>query len=454
MRGQPEAGLAGMDTARQGGLCAHCPARGAADALTGLADRRQFRESLAAALAERGADGPAVLLLDLDRFKAVNDALGHPAGDALLQSAGRRLRSALRPGDVAARLGGDEFAVLLDRPTGREAVAAVAARLVELIARPYVVRGQVAMVGASIGVALAPQDGAEPDTLMSRADLALYQSKGQGRGRYSFFAPELQVRAEARRDLELGLRAALPRGEFILHYQPQLDLASQALAGFEALLRWQRQGIGLVAPGAFIPLAEEIGLIGAIGAWVLRQATAEAAGWPAPLQVAVNVAPQQFQDGRLVGTVRDALAAAGLDGARLELEITESALLQDAGWGTLGQLRALKDLGVHISLDDFGTGYSSLSQLRSFPFDRVKIDRSFADDAAVVRAVAALGASLGMRTTAEGVETAAQLDRIRAEGCTEAQGYLLGRPVPATELPEVIRRLGGGTPGHAMGAAA
>jgi diguanylate cyclase (GGDEF)-like protein len=449
--------LADTNTARQGELCAHCPARSAADPLTGLADRRQFRdrlaEALSEALAEQAADGPAVLLIDLDRFKAVNDALGHPAGDALLQSAGRRLRSALRPGDIAARLGGDEFAVLLGRPTQRDQVGAVAARLVELLARPYVVRGQVAMVGASIGAALAPEDGGDPDTLMSRADLALYQSKGQGRGRYSFFAPELQARAEARRALELGLRAALPRGEFALHYQPQLDLGARMLSGFEALLRWQRPGIGLVPPGDFIPLAEEIGLIGGIGAWVLREATAEAARWPAPLCVAVNVAPQQFQDGNLVGIVRDALAAAGLPEKRLELEITESALLEDGGWGTMGQLRALKESGVRISLDDFGTGYSSLSQLRSFPFDRVKIDRSFADDAAVVRAVAALGASLGMRTTAEGVETAAQLERIRAEGCTEAQGYLLGRPMPASELPEVIRRFAGGT-GRSLGEAA
>jgi diguanylate cyclase (GGDEF)-like protein len=449
--------VADRNTARRDELCAHCPARSAADPLTGLADRRQFRERLAVALAgpvAEPAEGPGVLLIDLDRFKAVNDALGHPAGDALLQSAGRRLRSALRPGDTAARLGGDEFAVLLGQPSGRDAVAAVAVRLVELLARPYIVRGQVAMVGASIGVALAPEDGDDPDTLLSRADLALYQSKAQGRGRYSFFAPELQARAEARRTLEVGLRAALPRGEFALHYQPQLDLGACRLSGFEALLRWQRPEIGLVPPNDFIPLAEEIGLISGIGAWVLRMATAEAARWPAPLCVAVNVAPQQFQDGQLVGTVRAALEAASLPGERLELEITESALLEDGGWGTMGQLQALKAMGVRISLDDFGTGYSSLSQLRSFPFDRVKIDRSFADDTAVVRAVAALGASLGMRTTAEGVETAAQLERIRAEGCTEAQGYLLGRPVPAAELAEVIRRYGGDTADRTLGEAA
>ncbi|MCB4821870.1 putative bifunctional diguanylate cyclase/phosphodiesterase [Roseicella aerolata] len=289
---------------------------------------------------------------------------------------------------------------------------------------------------------------------MTRADLALYQSKGEGRGRFNFFVPELQDRAEARRALELGLRAALPRGEFTLHYQPQLDLGTRTLAGFEALLRWQRPGLGLVPPAEFIPLAEEIGLIGTIGEWVLREATSEAARWPAPLRVAVNVSPPQFQNGRLVGSVQAALAASGLPGDRLELEVTESALLEDGGWGTMAQLQALKMLGLRISLDDFGTGYSSLSQLRSFPFDRVKIDRSFADDAAVVRAVAALGTSLGIRTTAEGVETPAQLERVRADGCTEAQGYLLGRPVPAGEVPEIIRRLGGAGADHGLGEAA
>ncbi|WP_165943505.1 putative bifunctional diguanylate cyclase/phosphodiesterase [Roseicella aquatilis] len=410
------------------------------DPLTGLADRRQFRDCLAEQLTAGGPDGPGVMLIDLDRFKAVNDALGHPAGDALLQSAARRLRGALRPDDTVARLGGDEFAVLFARPVDRGSMSAIAARLVELLARPYLLRGQVALVGASIGGAIAPEDGTDPDRLMSCADLALYQSKGRGRGCFSFFAPEMQSRADERRRLEIALRAALPRGELALHYQPQVNLHSQALAGFEALLRWNRPGNGLIPPTAFIPLAEETGLIGSIGDWVVREATVEAARWPAPLCVAVNVAPQQFQDGRLVGTVRAALAAAGLPGSRLELEVTESALLEDAGWCTRDQLQALKEMGVRISLDDFGTGYSSLSQLRNFPFDRVKIDRSFADDAAVVRAVALLGASLGMRTTAEGVETPEQLERMRAEGCTEAQGFLLGLPMPPEEAAALIRR--------------
>ncbi len=436
--------------AAKGGVrCAACPAGAGSDPLTGLADRRLFQERLAAALAGPPGGAPsghggaaAVLLVDLDRFKAVNDSLGHPAGDALLRAAAGRMRSALRAGDLAARLGGDEFALLLHGAPDRPAVQALAARLLDLLARPFIVGGRVAVVGASIGAVLAPADGTEPDALLSRADLALYASKDRGRGRFSFFAPEMQARAEARRELEQELRAALPLGQFELHYQPQFDLARNRLSGFEALLRWRQPGRGgLVPPDAFIPLAEEIGLISAIGEWVLRAACAEAARWPGELCVAVNVAAPQFETGRLVGAVGDALAASGLPGHRLELELTESALLRYGG-ATLEQLRALKRLGVQVSLDDFGTGHSSLTQLRSFPFDRVKIDRSFADDAAVVRAVAALGASLGMRTTAEGVETPDQLRRLREEGCTEAQGYLLGRPVPAAALAEVIEKLG------------
>jgi diguanylate cyclase (GGDEF)-like protein len=428
----------------QSGCHATCPARTAADPLTGLADRRLFRERLAAALAPPSG-GPsaniAVLLIDLDRFKAVNDTLGHPAGDALLRAAAGRLRSALRDNCIGARLGGDEFAVLVSAVPDRASVQSLAARLIDLLSRPYIVQGRAAVVGASIGAALAPDGGIAPEALLSRADLALYASKDGGRGRFSFFEPEMQARAEARRALEQELRVALPLEQFELHYQPQVDLAHDRLSGFEALLRWHHPVRGLVPPGHFIPLAEEIGLISAIGAWVLRTACREAVRWPGGLRVAVNVAAPQFETGRLVGTVEQALAGSGLPGGRLELEVTEASLLRH-GEATLEQLQALKRLGVQISLDDFGTGYSSLTQLRSFAFDRVKIDRSFADDAAVVRAVAALGASLGMRTTVEGVETPDQLGRVRADGCTEAQGYLLGRPVPAAALPELIGRFG------------
>ncbi len=420
--------------------CERCAARTTRDWLTGLADRPAFQLQLDAALGQR-IGGAALLLIDLDRFKPVNDALGHSAGDALLRLASRRLQSALRPGDLAARLGGDEFAVLLVVPSAQADALTVAARLVDLLARPFVIGGQVAQVGASIGIALTPQDGVDAETLLRRADLALYQSKCQGRGRVSLFVPELQRRAEARRALEQALRAALPLGELELFYQPQMVLAGSSLCGFEALLRWRRPGIGLVPPSDFIPLAEELGLITELGSWVIRTATAECARWPSPLRVAVNVAAQQFQGGKLVQIVTDALHAAGLAGERLELEITESALLGNSDGRTLAQLRAIKAMGVKISLDDFGTGYSSLSQLRSFPFDRIKIDRSFADDIAVVRAVTAPCESLGMGTTAEGIETAEQLARMAAEGCTEAQGYLLGRPAPASELPGMIEQM-------------
>ncbi len=425
------------------------------DGLTGLADREAFGEALREAV--DGGEPRAVLALDLDRFKAVNDTLGHPVGDALLRTVADRLRGALRGGDLAARLGGDEFAVLLDAggrraAGGREAAEALAARLVDLLSRPYLLAGQVVLVGVSIGVALLPEDGDDAALLMRRADLALYAAKSAGRGRWRRFAPEQQERAEARRALERDLRRALPQRQFELFYQPQHDAGSGRLAGFEALLRWRHPQRGLVSPLDFVPLAEETGLIGAIGEWVLREACAEAARWPAPLTVAVNVAPRQIEDGELEGAVRDALSASGLDPARLEIEITESALLRNTD-ATLASLRAVQALGVQVSMDDFGTGYSSLTQLRSFPFDRIKIDRSFvsgaatgADDAAggagsaIVRAVAALGAELGMRTTAEGVETPEQMERVRAMGCTDVQGYLLGRPVPRDALDAIIGR--------------
>ncbi|MGI4802970.1 MAG: putative bifunctional diguanylate cyclase/phosphodiesterase [Janthinobacterium lividum] len=437
--------------------CEACLARQpAGDALTGLADRTLFRERLARTLDGHGSPnlrqappvpGTAVLLIDLDRFKSVNDTMGHATGDALLVAVAGRIRSSLRDGDLAARLGGDEFAVLLCQIGGHDEVAAVAERLVDLLARPYLLSGRVASVGASIGAATAiAGTGTEGDLLLRQADMAMYQAKSEGRNRHCFFRSEMQDEADTRVALETDLRAALALGQFELFYQPQLDLKLRQLVGFEALIRWRHPTRGLVPPDAFIPVVEQMGLISAIGEWVIREACSEAARWPAPLTVAVNVAAAQFENARLVPTVISALKSSGLPGTLLELEIVETVLLKNDGT-VMEQLHALKALGVQISLDDFGTGYSSLTQLRSFPFDRVKIDRSFADDMAVVRAVAALGASLGMRTTAEGVETAEQLERLDTDGCTEAQGYLLSRPVCRTDVAGIITTLLSQPPG-------
>ena len=429
-----------------GVVCEACRDRqDAGDALTGLADRMAFRKRLDLALADAGrANGGsalAVLLIDLDRFKAVNDTMGHATGDALLTAVAGHIRSALRTGDVAARMGGDEFAILLSQVGGIDDIAAVAGRLIGLLGRPYLLGGRVANVGASVGAALAePGADTDGDKVLRHADMAMYQAKSEGRNRFCFYRSEFQERADLRQALESDLRAALTLGEFELFYQPQMELGDRELVGFEALIRWRHPVRGLVPPDAFIPVLEQMGLIAAVGEWVIREACQEAAQWPRPLSVAVNVAAAQFENGRLVPTVAAALEVNGVDGARLELEIVETVLLKNDST-VMAQLTALKALGVQISLDDFGTGYSSLTQLRSFPFDRVKIDRSFADDPAVVRAVAALGASLGMRTTAEGVETPEQLERLHQDGCTEAQGYLLSRPVPRTEVPGIISRL-------------
>ncbi|MBI0538685.1 EAL domain-containing protein [Roseomonas sp. KE2513] len=429
----------------------HCPACARplwqGDHLTGLADRLEFRARLEEALAPDQPGGwntrekwreIVVLLVDLDRFKSVNDSLGHAAGDALLRHVGQRLRGLLRQQDIAARMGGDEFAILLGSPASQEGVGSIAGRLVDLLGRSYLVEGRIANVGASVGIAVVPP-GLDADTVLRRADLALYKSKEGGRHCFHFFEPSLQEAAEERQRLEFDLRAALALNQFELFYQPQFHLHSQQLSGFEALIRWRHPVRGLVPPDRFIPLTEELGLITPIGEWVIHEACAEAVRWGGELSVAVNVAPAQFVGGSLLPAVTKALKATSLPGHLLELEITETALLHDSGF-TLQQLSALKALGVRISLDDFGTGYSSLTQLRRFPFDKVKIDRSFADDSAVVRAVAALGTSLGIRITAEGVETAEQMMRIREDGCTEAQGYLLSKPVPAIDVPKLIAR--------------
>jgi diguanylate cyclase (GGDEF)-like protein len=418
------------------------------DPLTGLANRLLLRERLGAAMERLNRTGEpcAVLLIDLDRFKPVNDTLGHPVGDALLEKVADRLRSAVRPGDTVARIGGDEFVVLQAATANPDNVGAMARRLVDLLGRTYIIDGQLLTIGASVGAALAPRDGRDPDQLLKHADLALYRAKIDGRGTFRFFEPEMDARMQARRRLELDMRQALARREFVLHYQPQLNLGNQRLTGCEALLRWRHPEHGMVSPADFIPLAEEIGLIVPIGEWVIRQACRDAALWPGSASVAVNVSPAQFKSERLVETIMAALTSSGLPPNRLEIEITEGVLLQESE-RTLQTLHRLRALGLRVSMDDFGTGYSSLSYLRSFPFDKIKIDRSFVKDLsvkpdgdAIIRAIAGLGKSLGMTTVAEGVETEDQMSRIRAEGCTDVQGYLVSRPVPVEEIHALLSR--------------
>ena len=416
------------------------------DALTGLANRVQLREHIETSLkhVERGHKF-SVLCLDLDHFKDVNDTLGHSVGDALLCAVAKRLRELVREEDLVSRTGGDEFSIVqsgTERPMA--ASAALAARLVECLSVPFDLGDHHVVIGASVGIAIAPDDGNDADQLLKNADMALYRAKDAGRGGFHFFEAEMDAKAEARRALELDLRKAVTGGEFEVFYQPIVNLAKNRISGFEALLRWNHPTRGRVAPGEFIPLAEETGLVVAIGEWVIRQACAEASTWPSDLRVAVNVSPVQFRNKNLVAAVMSALAASGLRSDRLELEITETVLMHN-NEATLAVLHELRSLAVRISMDDFGTGYSSLSYLRSFPFDKIKIDQSFVrdllakpDSIAIIRAVAGLGHSFGMTTTAEGVETKEQLDQMRVEGCTEVQGYFYGKPMPASEIAPLL----------------
>jgi diguanylate cyclase (GGDEF)-like protein len=418
------------------------------DALTNLPNRVLFRENLGHALAFSRRGHPlALLCLGLDQFKAVNDTLGHPIGDDLLRAVADRLRDSLRETDTIARLGGDEFAIVqtaIESPTD---ATELASRLIEVIEVPFEIDGHQIVIGASIGIAFAPEDGLDADQLLKCADLALYRAKIDGRGVYRLFQAEMDAAMQVRRMLELELRQALSGGQLELYYQPQIDVRARQVCGFEALLRWRHPKMGLVAPDRFIALAEETGMIVAIGEWVLRQACAAAAHWPDPLKIAVNVSAVQFKSRDLVGAVVGALRASGLPASRLELEITESVMLQDTD-ATLATLHQLRDLGVQIAMDDFGTGYSSLSYLRRFPFDRIKIDQSFIrelgkpdDSIAIVRAVVTLGRDLGMAITAEGVETRQQLDRLERVGCTEIQGYLFSRPVPEATVADLLRSM-------------
>ncbi len=412
------------------------------DNLTNLPNRVLMRERMDSALElmHRSGMGLAILFLDLDMFKDVNDTLGHPAGDALLKIVGARLRNCVGREDLVARFGGDEFAVLQVGVNERAQSAALAERIVEVLGVPYEFDGHRVTVTASIGIASAPDNGFDPDQLMKSADLALYRAKASGRATHCFFEPDMEADVQERRALGLELREALTSQDFEVFYQPIVGLWNNQPCGFEALIRWRHRRRGLILPGRFIPLVEEMGLIGLLGNWTLQQACKDCATWPNDLRVSVNLSPLQFNGDNLVGIVEQALSAAGLPPARLELEITESVFLQD-NEANIATLFALRALGIRIALDDFGTGYSSLSYLRRFPFDKIKVDRSFvqgmSDDPgalAIVHSIADLAPKLGMRTTAEGIETVQELAQVREAGYNEGQGYYFGRPMRLADI--------------------
>jgi diguanylate cyclase (GGDEF)-like protein len=417
------------------------------DALTDLPNRALLKERLERALAITRGQGAnlAVLMLDLDRFKEVNDTLGHPAGDALLQAVAARLRGCVRETAFIARLGGDEFAVIEYVTNPASEAAALAEKIRVALGEPFDLGGHQVTTGTSVGIAIAPADGDNSEKILKSADLALYSAKNGGRGTFRFFEPELDQRMHARRNLERDMRSALVNDEFELHYQPFVDIRSGEICGCEALLRWHHPERGLVMPAEFIPLAEETGLIVPIGEWVLRTACAEAAKWPGHLKIAVNLSPAQFRSKKLVAVVLDALAVSGIAASRLELEVTETVIMHDseAVFATLVQLH---EQGVRIALDDFGTGYSSLSFLQKFSFDKIKVDRSFVNalcDASeearlFARAVVRFAVSLGKTTTAEGVETREQLDLLRADACVEMQGYYFSRPIPGPAIAQML----------------
>ncbi len=412
------------------------------DALTDLPNRVSFHEHLEDALGQHasGSASVAILCLDLDQFKQVNDTLGHPAGDVLLKAVAGRLQACVREKDLVVRLGGDEFAILQIGAKQPISAETLAERAVEELGRPYDIGGHRVVVGTSIGIAIADANLNAVDMLIKSADIALYCAKAEGRGRFRVFESVMDTKMQARRAIEADLREALGRGELEVFYQPLVNLASDSVCGFEALLRWRHPERGMVSPAIFVPIAEELGLIDSMGEWVLNRACGDAAAWPDEIKVAVNLSPVQFQNPGLVAAVQRALALSEIASSRLELEITESALLQNSQT-VHAMLHELGALGVRIALDDFGTGYSSLSYLQSFPFSKLKIDQSFikeiafrADCEAIVRSVNGLASTLGMTTTAEGVETEEQLDCLRGVGCTEVQGFLFDRPRPLSEI--------------------
>jgi diguanylate cyclase (GGDEF)-like protein len=415
------------------------------DALTNLPNRALLNERLELALnrVKRG-ELVATHLLDLDHFKNVNDTLGHPVGDKLLRVVADRLRAVVRETDTIARMGGDEFAVIQANIAQPADATVLAQRIIEAVGEPYDIDGHQVVIGTSVGIAVGPVDGVAPDQLIRNSDLALYRAKDKGRGIYRFFEPEMDTQMQARRAMENDLRKGLAAGEFELHYQPVVNLERHEITGFEALIRWHHPEKGMISPAEFIPLAEENGFIVQLGEWALRSGCATAAGWPENLKIAVNLSPVQFRSPGLVQVVFSALASSGLSADRLELEITEAVLLEDTE-AILATLYKLRELGVRIAMDDFGTGYSSLSYLQKFPFDKIKIDRSFiksmgdgVSSLSIVRAVAALANGLGMTTTAEGVETEQQLHTVKSEGCTEMQGYLFSKPRPSREIEELF----------------
>jgi diguanylate cyclase (GGDEF)-like protein len=416
------------------------------DVLTNLPNRALFRDELKRAFANRSREGEqvAVLCLDLDRFKPVNDTLGHAVGDELLRQVSIRLTSCVRAGDLAARLGGDEFGIIQSRVEGEGDASALAERVVQSLSGPYDVCGHRVSVGVSVGVAIAAGATGSPDELVHQADLALYRVKADRRQSFSFYHQDMDARLENRRKLEMDLHEAIEKQQFAVHFQPTIRLKDNSVAGFEALLRWKHPERGMISPLEFIPIAEETGLINQIGQWVLLEACKQAAMWPPHMSVAVNLSPVQFRQATLPLQILSALSKSGLEPSRLELEITEAVLLKDSE-GTQETLKQLRDIGVRIALDDFGTGYSSLSYLSRFQFDKIKIDRSFVNDMntrndalSIVRAITALGADLGMTVTAEGVETEEQLAQLRNVRCTEVQGFYFSKPKAASDLNEFL----------------
>ncbi len=416
------------------------------DPLTGLPNRAMFARRLEREFARSDRDETrvAVLALDLDHFKQINDFYGHQVGDAVLVAAGQRIKETVRKMDTVARLSGDEFAVIQPQISRPDEPAALAARIVRALAEPFEVEGHNLVIGVSAGITMSCEERRTAEGLLRAADVAMYRSKSDGRATYTFFEPDMDAQLRERRDLEKALREALDNDQLEVHYQPLFTVQAQRLKGFEALIRWTHPTRGNIPPGDFIPIAEDIGLIPQIGEWVLAKACQAAATWPEELRVAVNVSPVQFKDLDLAERFKAIVVQSGLAPDRLEIEITESVIMANTEV-VLKILNELKDIGIRIAMDDFGTGYSSLSYLKKFPFDKIKIDRSFvsdldsnAEDAAIVRAVIAMGQSLGMVTLAEGVESSAQLSQLDAEGCQEAQGFLLGQPMPEADAAKLV----------------